>query len=73
MLGGTVSEVVDDEREMIEPLAGAAEDKVTVQDVCAPEEMAEGEQARFVTDTRGCRATVAVEEAAPSVAVMRTL
>lgn len=68
-----MSEAVDEEMERVEPPVGAAEDNVAVQDVCAPDAMAEGEQTRLVTVTSGCKATVVLEAAAPSVAVMRTL
>ncbi len=72
-LPGTESDAVDEESEMADPPAGAAVDRVMVQEVCAPEDIDDGEQVRFATDTMGCRATVVLELAAPRVAVTSTL
>jgi hypothetical protein len=53
MLGGTDTAAMDDDSDTVEPPAGAEDERVTVQAVCAPDARLEGEQTSPVTLTTG--------------------
>ena len=72
-LAGTVTEPEEEPRVTVEPPAGAAVERVTVQAAWAPEARVVGVQLRAETTAGAFKATVAVEEEAPRVAVTTAL
>jgi hypothetical protein len=70
MLAGTETALEDELSATLEPPVGAALEMVTVQLAWAPEARVAGVQLRADTTAEACNATVVVEDAEPSVAVM---
>ena len=66
-------EAIEDFKATLAPLAETGPDRVTVQAACAPQTIVDGEQLTPVTATIGCKATVAVDVAAPNEIVMVAL
>lgn len=64
-----MSDPIEELRVTFVPFAGAGPDKAIVQAAWAPQAKEDGEQLRLVTVTTGCKATVAVDVAAPRVTV----